>query len=75
MYTENVVRIDLAEESLTVRKRRSDDGRLLPHCGVASGRTPERRDRAHRRPPDDLEPGRAVRLRCLHGESSERGRH
>jgi len=51
------------------------DGRLLPHCGVASGRTPERRDRTHRRPPDDSEPGRAVRLGSLHGEPSERGRH
>ena len=52
-----------------------DDGRLLPHRGVAAGRTPERRDRAHHRPPDDREPGRAVRLRGLHGEPSERGRH
>ena len=36
---------------------------------------PERRDRAHHRHPDDREPVRAVRLRGLHGEPSERGRH
>ena len=36
---------------------------------------PERRHGAHHRHPDDLEPGRAVRLRGLHGEPSERGRH
>ena len=52
-----------------------DDGRLLPHRGAAAGRAPERRHRAHHRHPDDREPVRAVRLRGLHGEPSERGRH
>ena len=52
-----------------------DDGRLLPHRGVAAWRAPERKHRAHHRHPDDREPGRAVRLRGLHGEPSERGRH
>ena len=52
-----------------------DDGRLLPHRGAAAGRAPERRHRAHHRPPDRPEPGRAVRLCGLHGEPSERGRH
>src|SRR5918993_220145 len=41
---------------------------------AAPGRAPERRDRPHHRPPHDREPGRAVRLRGLHGESTERGR-
>ena len=46
-------------------------------CRIAEllGRAPERRHGAHHRHPDDLEPGRAVRLRGLHGEPSERGRH
>jgi len=52
-----------------------DDGRLLPHRGVAAGRASERGHRAHHRPLDDREPGRGVRLRGLHGEPSERGRH
>ena len=62
-------------ESYQTSPAGGDDGRLLPHRGVATGGAPERRHRAHHRPPDDLEPGRGLRLRGLHGEPSERRRH
>ena len=51
-------------------------GSLARQRSLASLKSrPERRHRAHHRHPDDREPGRAVRLRGLHGEPSERGRH
>jgi hypothetical protein len=52
-----------------------DDGRLLPHRGVAAGRAPERRHRAYHRHPDARERGRAVRFCRLHGDLSERRWH
>src|SRR3954447_26007991 len=50
----------------------------LPPLGATMDdccRATERRHRAHHRHPNDREPGRAVRLGGLHGESTERGRH
>ena len=45
---------------------------VVPLINSGARRTPKRRYRAHHRHPDDREPSRAVRLRCLHGEPSER---